>query len=136
MANFTRKQIAEAIDKYQTEHRLYVPATYDVTTLKGKESADRLTEEINKIVEKVNKDTDFYLICEMAKMYMQGVVPHYDVERDKGEWECARIGNINYITCSHCKEQFETENTLELWQSEYRFCHRCGADMRGNDNET
>lgn len=51
-------------------------------------------------------------------------------ESSQGEWECARIGNTNFITCSHCKEQFETENTLELWQDEYKFCHRCGADMR------
>lgn len=50
--------------------------------------------------------------------------------RPTGEWECARIGNKNYIVCSHCKERFETENTLELWQSEYRFCHRCGANMK------
>lgn len=56
-------------------------------------------------------------------------------ERTQGEWECARIGNTNFITCSHCKEQFETENTLELWQDEYKFCHRCGAKMERSDED-
>ena len=128
MANFTRKQIAEAIDKYQDEHPLYMPVTYDVTNLKDKESADTITEEINKIVAKVDEDTEMWLICEMAKMYMQGVVPHYE-GRNKGEWieVTRRISYIEKSThweCSICREPDRKDGKS-------KFCCECGAIMRG-----
>ena len=122
MTNFTREQIAEAIDKYQDEHRLYAPATYDVTSLKGKESADKITEEINKIVAKVNKDTEMWLICEMAKMYMQGVVPHYEV-RNKGEWELTE--DEMFVFCPFCHK---TEYTRPI-DASWHFCPECGAEL-------
>ena len=80
------------------------------------------------------KDCIHYEVCKYKNL--DSTVPmcmFYEKESSKGEWECARIGNTNFITCSHCKEQFETENTLELWQAEYKFCHRCGAKMGGEE---
>lgn len=52
-------------------------------------------------------------------------------ERPTGEWIYVQIGNTKYIECSNCKEQFYSENSLEVWSSEYKYCHRCGAKMSG-----
>ena len=126
MTNFTREQIAKAIDKYQTEHPLFAPMMYDVTSLPDIESADCITNEIRKYQDKIAEDTEMWLICEMAKMYMQGVVPHYAVER-KGHWieDTDEHDRYRYFKCDVCNglTKYHTTN----------FCPNCGADMRGND---
>lgn len=74
--HFTRKEITEAIDRYQEKHPL--PYSIDVTTLPTKDDADIISATIERIVAQVNKDTEMYIICEMAKAYMAGIVPRYE----------------------------------------------------------
>ena len=80
----TKEQITEAINKYQEMHPL--PYSIDVTDLRCKEDADIITATIEKIMVQVNKDTEMYVICEMAKAYMAGIQPHYEV-RPHGTWQ-------------------------------------------------
>lgn len=57
-------------------------------------------------------------------------------KRLHGEWMSIKypISGDIHIICSHCKEDFICESTLEDWRKEHLFCHRCGADMRGGAN--
>ena len=155
MTNFTRKQIAEAIDKYQTEHPLFAPMMYDVTSLPDIESADCITNEIRKYQDKIAEETEMWLICEMAKMYMQGVVPHYTVEeKPKCEREFVEIiteyHEDDYDTLPEYRgkpyysihyrengEEFVGYGTYKIEVlSDYLRKYFFGADMRGeNDND-
>lgn len=127
MANFTRKQIAEAIDKYQTEHPLFMPMVYDVTSLPDIESADFITKEIQKYQDKIAEETTMHLICEMAKMYMQGVVPHYEVRRT-GKWiMITETDGFMHSKCDQC-------NQFNDW-GDVPFCPWCGAKMVRGEEE-
>ena len=121
----TNEELKNAIEKYQEKHPLHFGAMLDVTEVSSKEDADIISQAIERISKEVSKDTDLWCICEMAKLYMQGVKPVYHV-RPHGEW----IPNYKsqFINpgrhCSLCGKcvQF-SEN----------FCPQCGADMRGDD---
>ena len=81
----TNEEARKAIEKYQKEHPLQFGAMLDVTAISSKEGADIISQTIEKISKKVEEDTDLWCICEMAKMYMQGVRPVYPV-RPQSEW--------------------------------------------------
>lgn len=114
------KEIRKAIEKYQVEHPLQFGIMLDVTSISSKEGADIVSQTIEKISKKVNEDTELWCICEMAKMYMQGIKPIY-LERLTGEW-ITKEHSIEYY-CSHCGERLD--------QCCENFCCHCGADMRG-----
>ena len=64
---------------------------------------------------------------------MIGDAPTIEPERKMGKWIEREKKEEKYcIECSECGEQFTTKDTFDFWKSEYLFCHRCGADMRGN----
>ncbi|MBQ1572312.1 MAG: hypothetical protein IIZ78_14385, partial [Clostridiales bacterium] len=81
----TNEETIKAIEKYQKEHPLHFGTMIDVTAVSSKEGADIISQTIEKISKKVDQDTDIWCICEMAKMYMQGVKPVYPV-RPQGEF--------------------------------------------------
>ena len=87
---------------------------------------------IEKVSKKVDEDTELWCICEMAKMYMQGVRPVYPVKRP-GEWELR--GEKYY--CSECGEEaINLESEPDVYSSSYcltNYCPNCGADMRGEE---
>lgn len=117
----TNEEARKAIEKYQKEHPLRFGTMLDVTAISSKEGADIISQTIEKVSKKVNEDTDLWCICEMAKMYMQGVKPVYLV-RPQGKW----IKNeYTFWTCSHCN-WFNDMNRIK-----YNFCPCCGADMKG-----
>ena len=95
-----------------------MPVRYDVTSLPDRESADSITEQINKIAEQIDKDTEMYLICEMAKMYMEGIQPHYDA-RPKGMWLDIYSSHIAY-KCSNC-------GRLMPITDDFMYCPFCGS---------
>ena len=54
--------------------------------------------------------------------------PSAQPERKKGEW--IKISPANIYECSKCGKNVMTDDI-----SEYDFCHGCGADMRGTEND-
>lgn len=128
MNNISKEQIVQAINKFQDEHPLPFPnIKYDVTTLPNKESVNVISATIDRIMIEVNKNTEMYLVCEMAKAYMAGVVPHYE-DRPTGkwkEWTDERFGGVT-IYCSVCKKK-----ALKNIKSNY--CPNCGARMEAEN---
>ena len=131
MIGITNEEIRKAIEKYQNEHPLHSDML-DVTTISSKEGADIISQTIEKVSKKVDEDTELWCICEMAKMYMQGVRPVYLVKRP-GEWELR--GKKYY--CSECGEEaINLESEPDVYSSSYcltNYCPNCGADMRGEE---
>ena len=115
----TNEEARKAIEKYQKEHHLPFGAMMDVTAISSKEGADIISQTIDRVSKKVDEDTELWCICEMAKMYMQGVKPVYPV-RPQGEW--ITKGYEPFGRCNICDAICEINN----------FCGHCGADMRGN----
>jgi hypothetical protein len=81
----TNEEARKAIEKYQKEHPLPFGTMLDVTAISSKEGVDIISQTIERVSKKIEEDTDLWCICEMAKMYMQGVKPVYSV-RQTGEW--------------------------------------------------
>lgn len=123
----TNEEARKAIERYQKEHPLPY-GTIDVKAISSKEGADIISQTIERIIEHMDEDTELWCICEMAKMYMQGVKPVYPV-RQQGEWIVDEENGINsLVTCPFCKERHCCR---------MNFCGNCGADMRPEvDNET
>lgn len=122
----TNEEARQAIEKYQKEHPVPFPCnTVDVTAISSKEGADIITQTIEKISKQIDKDTELWCICEMAKMYMQGVRPVYPV-RPHGKWEYKTITDDYrvYGRCSNCLQRKRIDN----------YCPNCGADMRGDSH--
>ena len=120
---FTNGEIRKAIEKYQKEHPLHFGQMIDVTAIDSKEGADIISQAIEQVAKRVDEDTELWCICEMAKMYMQGVRPVYPV-RPQGEWKRDNYGDV---FCSNCGVEcaYNEEGLYSLG----RYCHHCGADM-------
>ena len=123
----TNEEIRKAIEKYQKEHPLHFGAMIDVTAISSKEGADIISQTIEKTSKKIDEDTDLWCICEMAKMYMQGVKPVYPV-RPQGEWIEGENGNIK---CNQCWGEIRYSYLIGNKPDFPNFCPNCGADMRG-----
>ena len=132
----TNEEARKAIEKYQKEHPLPY-GTIDVTAISSKEGADIISQTIEKISKQIDKDTEFWCICEMAKMYMQGVRPVYPVKLH-GEWIITSedTEGIHHIKCPFCKYEKGSECTPYIkvtFDKLPYFCENCGADMRGEE---
>lgn len=127
----TNEEVRKAIEKYQKEHPLH-SAMLDVTSISSKEGVDVLNNVIEQVSKKVDEDTELWAICEMAKMYMQGVRPVYPVKQE-GKWIKITKDGITpaEYTCSNCGRTVKSYYDDYFVVKEYPFCH-CGADMRGN----
>lgn len=130
----TNEEARKAIEKYQKEHPLPY-GTIDVTAISSKEGADIISQAIEKISKKMEEDREFWCICEMAKMYMQGVRPVYPI-RPHGRWtKLEKIWTdddgekIPYfrVVCSNC-------NQANNW-GDVPYCPWCGAEMEGLEDE-
>ena len=122
----TRAEVIKAIEKYQKEHPLHFGTMIDVTAISSKEGADVISQTIEKISKKVDEDTDLWCICEMAKMYMQGVRPVYPV-RSEGKWITHQTGLLLWEECNQCHSVVGTVGM--------NFCPNCGADMGGGSHD-
>lgn len=130
------EEYKRSIEKYQEKHPLPFGTMMDVTAICDKEGADIISQTIERISKQMEKDTDLWCICEMAKMYMQGVRPVYPV-RPTGKWEeiesSSDLGH-RFYHCSVCNRFLDVMTADGETLEDYPFCH-CGADMRGDDHE-
>jgi len=132
--DINKDEIRKAIDRLQAEHPVQFP--FDVTKLDNDTDFTGIQRAIDVLARKCQDDAEINIICEMAKLYLDGVKP--TVERPHGEW---REDSDDYdVRCSCCgitcdalnKSNHERLNVLTggKWWTFYRFCPRCGALMR------
>lgn len=133
MTGINKDEIKKAIDKLQAEHPCYL--TYDPTTFESMENVNSLSHAIDMVAKRMGEDSEINIICEFAKLYLEGVTP--TIVRPHGEW----VQYIHSIKCSVCNEKFFCSDEEENCQDyepcndfNFNFCPHCGADMRGDDN--
>lgn len=127
MSTFNIEQIRQAIDSLQKIHPCN--GVFDVTKIDNENGVDAIKNVIDKYIEKAMKDTEIYLICEMAKQYLNGARPTY--ERPTGEWIKADIVTFGSLydliyKCSIC-------NCHKNGKTNY--CPNCGAKMKSEGEE-
>lgn len=125
----TIEEARKAIEKYQKEHPLHFGSMLDVTNISSKEGADIISQTIERISKTIDEDTEFWCICEMAKMYMNGVKPVYPVS-NHGKWICITKSTFP----QYQPDEYKCSQCNKLCHIKYYFCPFCGADMRGEDN--
>lgn len=131
MTNFTDEEIRKAIDKYQKEHRPYFGAMLDVTTISSKEGADIIAQTIERVNEKVEEDTELWCICEMAKMYMQGVRPVYPVSPSSRKALSMRRDLTDFLSFLYSRQNYNDGDgwsMSDLIYLAYEYCEGLNDD--------
>lgn len=120
--NIDKNEIRRAIDRLQTEHPSGI--AYDPITFVNMEAVNTINECVDKIARRMMEDTEINIICEFAKLYLEGVKP--TIERPRGEWIYKKFDEKTGISesyfCSHCD--------FPLTGIYNSYCAVCGADMR------
>ena len=76
---------------------------------------DALEGALDAYIRKVTEDTDMYIICEIAKLYIESQRPAEWVKNKKSVWDLA--------TCSECEY-------LGIGYSTMKYCPNCGRRMK------
>ena len=127
--NIDKNEIRRAIDRLQIEHPCNI--AYDPIAFVNMEAVNTIKGCVDKIAKRMAEDTEINIICEFAKLYLEGVRPI--LERPHGEWieHTIKTGWSNSSTmyeCSTCRS--------ERWHSfKWSFCPVCGTKMEVGDSE-
>ena len=134
MSVFNEGQIREAIESFQKSHP--IGFGIDIAHIDSLESLEAMKNEIDGYIRKAEKDSEIYIICEMAKQYLNGARPSYEL-RNEGEWimiwEDAPQGldvfapSYCYEGCSVCKA---VRHSLHK-----NYCGNCGSKMKHKGEE-
>ena len=121
MSEISKEEIRKAIDRLQDEHPCYF--TYDPTRMDSLESADVLKRAVDTVSQRMNEDSEIHVICEFAKLYLDGARPV--IERPHGKWidTGEAIGDDVEAKCSICGEEL-------FWYANY--CPNCGSRMEAH----
>ena len=124
--NIDKDGIRRAIDRLQEEHPAHF--TFDVTLFDNGTDFTGIQRAIDMVAKKCQDDADINIICEMAKLYLEGVKP--TVTRPRGTWteefdESANPFFQRRWRCSACNDY--------NYYGRADFCPCCGADMREGD---
>lgn len=79
--NIDKNEIRKAIDRLQAEHPCGI--AYDPTAFVNMEAVNTIKGCIDKIARRMMEDTEINIICEFAKLYLEGVRP---TVKPKQEW--------------------------------------------------
>lgn len=71
--NIDKNEIRKAIDRLQAEHPCGI--AYDPTAFVSMEAVNTIKECVDKIARRMMEDTEINIICEFAKLYLEGVRP-------------------------------------------------------------
>lgn len=130
MTEINKDEIRKAIDRLQIEHPAHF--TFDVTLFDNGTDFTAMQRAIDMVAKKSQDDADINIICEFAKLYLEGVKP--TIDRPYGEW----IYKNGKYWCSSCGDK-------AIYHSHFQaplphltnFCPACGAKMvkEGNNND-
>ena len=134
--NIDKDEIRKAIDRLQVEHPCHF--AFDATKFDSTDTIDVITKVIDNVMESIRDDADIHIICEMAKLYLDGVKPTIE-DRPHGEWienpKYNRRGK-RFFNCSVCHYGEKGEIICEISDSKIpNFCPNCGAKMKGGDEK-
>lgn len=124
--NIDKNEIRKSIDRLQKEHPAHF--TFDVTLFDNGTDFTEIQRAIDMVAKKCQNDAEINIICEMAKLYLEGVRPM--VKPKHGEWTC-NGNDLEYI-CSVCGEVLPYSDEYDY---ETDFCPNCGASMSANDEQ-
>lgn len=71
--NVDKDEIRRAIDRLQTEHPCHF--AFDAIKFDSTDSIDVVKRVIDNVMESIRDDADIHIICEFAKLYLEGVKP-------------------------------------------------------------
>lgn len=136
MDNIDKDEIRRAIDRLQIEHPAHF--TFDLTMFDNGTDFAEMQRAIDVVAKKSQEDADLHIICEMAKLYLDGVTP--TVERPHGEWFHAEEYDYLdedgvehfHIKCPNCGF---LHDCFDCHTAQYNFCPNCGASMRKEGDE-
>ena len=118
----SEEEIRKAIERVQKEHPCpFYNEVYDPTKIDSFNSISILNKEIDRVAKKFQDDGEIYIICEMAKLYLQGARP--EVPATYGVWiDHYGKDNPNFFVCecSLCGKTYDVK---------YNYCPNCGAMM-------
>ena len=81
--NIDKDEIRKAIDRLQIEHPCNI--AYDPIAFVNMEAVNTIKGCIDQLAKRMVEDTEINIICEFAKLYLEGAKP--TVDRPRGEWE-------------------------------------------------
>lgn len=132
--NIDKNEIRRAIDRLQAEHPCGI--AYDPTAFVNMEAVNTIKKCVDKIARRMMEDTEINVICEFAKLYLDGVRPA--IERPHGEWIHEEeydyldenVVEHFHIKCSNCGF---LHDCFDCHTAQYNFCPNCGARMETGD---
>lgn len=80
--NVDKDEIKRNIDRLQAEHPCHF--AFDATKFDSEDNVDVVKRAIDSVMESIRDDADIHIICEFAKLYLDGVKP--TLERPREEW--------------------------------------------------
>lgn len=114
----------DRINAEQERHKigaLYVPIV-DKDCFKECDlgAMDSITSAINKYMEKYQEENELYIICELAKRYVESQVPAEWIWTKYYNWICSNCGENPTIGMGYV----QSKDNL------YRVCPNCGRRMK------
>lgn len=87
---------------------------------------DPMESALDAYIHKVTEDTDMYIICEIAKLYIESQRPAEWIEHEDERW-----GGVWY-TCSNCRQYAPyKQDDYNNWRQKLSdFCPNCGRRMK------
>ena len=82
--NIDKDEIRKAIDRLQLEHPVHF--AFDATRIVEPSLAKTVQDDIDRVAKSLAKDESIHIICEMAKLYLDGVKPTVEPKKSRGEW--------------------------------------------------
>lgn len=82
--NIDKNEIRKAIDRLQLEHPVHF--AFDATRIVEPSMAKAVQDDIDRVAKMMVRDASIHIICEMAKLYLDGVKPTVEPKRSHAEW--------------------------------------------------